>query len=291
MKPKVGIPLAMGGIFSGAAVAIANANGWFVGHPYLFYIFAGGAVAMVAVAIVGAVIDSVRKPHKEKEAEPPRIHIENRLENIGNPVHDQSTRQSIVPPLPITRAQLHPELELFDCKPTVIFYGRTTWGEADLNDLNLKDFPPNACIAIFRKKPAPTGQEAVPAYDVTAHLTYRNEKGEQQIVNFGTWLGEYSHRIHFTRGESHSLVLSSAARAGKEGDGQVYVLDNPHEVNPFTGARFRSGMVIYAPDEKLMLRECNEVEIALISRNVTVYAGTLRRASKSGETVQFSVGS
>jgi len=154
----------------------------------------------------------------------------------------------------------------------------------------LINHPPNACIAIFRKKPAPTGQVGVPAYDVTAHLTYRNEKGEQQIVNFGTWLEEYAHRVDFARGESHALVLSSTARAGRENDGQTYVLDNPHEVNPFEG-RFRSGMVIYAPDERLMLRDCSEVEIALISKNVTVYAGKLRRVLESGGIVRFSADS
>jgi hypothetical protein len=47
-------------------------------------------------------------------------------------------------------------------------------------------------------------------------------------------------------------------------------------------------MVVYAPDEKLMLRDSTEVEIALISKNVTVYAGTLRREVESGGIVRFS---
>jgi hypothetical protein len=84
MKPKVAIPLALAGMLAGAAITIANANGWFAGHPHLFYLCAGGAVALIAIAVGGAAIDALRKP--KTEAETPRIHIENRLENIGNPV-------------------------------------------------------------------------------------------------------------------------------------------------------------------------------------------------------------
>jgi hypothetical protein len=84
MKPKVAIPLALAGMLAGAAITVANANGWFAGHPYLFYLCAGGAVALLAIAVGGAVIDALRK--SKTEAETPRIHIENRLENIGNPV-------------------------------------------------------------------------------------------------------------------------------------------------------------------------------------------------------------
>jgi hypothetical protein len=84
MKPKVAIPLALAGMLAGAAITIANANGWFAGHLYLFYLCAGGAVALIAIALGGAVIDALKK--SKTEAETPRIHIENRLENIGNPV-------------------------------------------------------------------------------------------------------------------------------------------------------------------------------------------------------------
>ena len=44
---------------------------------------------MVVIAIIGAVIDAARKPHQE--AESPRIHIENRLDNIGNSTNTQTT--------------------------------------------------------------------------------------------------------------------------------------------------------------------------------------------------------
>src|SRR5258708_33503921 len=238
---------------------------------------------------VACLVSSEQQQEKKRDpsASLPPIHIENRLENIGNPSHDQSTRQTVTTPPPAREPELHPELELFDCKPTVIFYGKAVWREVDLNDPNLKDHPPNACIAIFRKKPVLTGQKSIPANGVTAHLTYRNEKGEQQIVNFGTWLWEYANRVDFVRGESHALDLSSSTRAGKENDGKTYVLDNPHDINPFTRVRFRSGMVIYAPDEKPMLPDCSEVEIALVSKNVTVYDGKFTCSVKPDGTVSF----
>jgi hypothetical protein len=83
MKPKIAIPLALAGMFSGASVSAANANGWFAGHPSLFYLCAVGAGVMILVSVIGAVIDATRKP--KNEAQHPLAHVENRLENIGNP--------------------------------------------------------------------------------------------------------------------------------------------------------------------------------------------------------------
>jgi hypothetical protein len=242
-------------------------------------------VAAIIVCFVLALI-SLRKEGRQQNAPAP-IHIENRLENIGNPVHDQSAQQAVAmaPTSPVTESKRHPDLELFDCKPGFIFYEGSVWNEADPSELDPKEHQPNACIAIFRNKPAPAGRTGVPAYGVTAHLTYRNERGEQQIVNFGTWVGKYEHLVDFTRGESHALVLSSTVRAGKEKDGRVYVLDNPHPHNPFR--HFRSGMVVYAPDEKPILVNCSEVEVHLICKDVTVYSGKFGAAAESGDSTQF----
>jgi hypothetical protein len=245
---------------------------------------------LLVLSLIAAVISFVKagRQSENKITPPPRkdAPINIHLENIGNPIHDQSTRRTIAPMPSVPEVKRNPEIELFDCKPGFIHYEGSVWSEADPSELDPKEDQPNACLAIFRNKPAPAGQVGVPAYEVTAHLTYRNEKGERQIVNFGTWIGKYEHRIDFTRGESHALVLSSSTRAGKEKDGRVYVLDNPHAHNPFT-PRFRSGMTIYAPDEKPMLVDCNEVEVSLICKNITVYSGKLTRAAESGDSTQF----
>jgi hypothetical protein len=97
MKPKVAIPLALGGMFFGAAVTIANAEKRFDGNPYLLYVCLGVAAAMVVVAISGALIDVIRKPKDQTEQQRSAINIH--LENIGNPTQAQSNKQS--PPRPL----------------------------------------------------------------------------------------------------------------------------------------------------------------------------------------------
>lgn len=285
MKPSIAVPLGIGGILAAIGTSIASTNGLFAGHPYLAYWFWAASSAMIAIAVAGWLRGRIKEPIKDSETKThPPINIH--LENIGNPVHDQSTKHvATSAPVLAREAKTHPNLELFDCKPGFIFYGNSVWCEADLSELDPKEHQPNSCLAIFRNKPAPPGQAGVPAYDVTAHLTYRNKKGEQQIVNFGTWVGRYEHIIDFTRGESHALVLSSSVRVGHEKDGRVYVLDNPHSYNPFR--QFHSGRVVGAPDEKLLIADCNEVEVSLICKDVTVYSGRLSRGSDAGDAAQF----
>jgi len=183
-------------------------------------------------------------------------------------------------PLPPQQPKPCPELELIDWKPTMIGYERT-WVELNVARLRLVEWKPNAFVAIFRNRPAPPGEETIPAYGATAHLIYRNQMDEQQIVNYGTWLQKYEHFADFDSATSHALVLSSSVRAGKEADGKSYVFDNHNQFNIFKVPYAASGRVIHAPEEKLLLDECSEVEVSIVSRNVTLYHGTFRRVLNS----------
>jgi hypothetical protein len=58
MNPKIPIIVGMAGALTGIGTAIANANGWFTGHPYLAYWFYGAALLLILTAFFLA-----RKPH------------------------------------------------------------------------------------------------------------------------------------------------------------------------------------------------------------------------------------
>jgi len=114
------------------------------------------------------------------------------------------------------------------------------------------------------------------AYNATAHLTYRNVKGQTQIVNYGTWLNKYEHTADF-KGNTHALILVSGTRAGEQDDGQLYVFDNQHTVNIFSRPHFRSGMTVTAPSWKSLLADCTEIEMEIRNRETTLYRGTFDR--------------
>ncbi len=180
------------------------------------------------------------------------------------------------PPLLPREPKPHPELELIGCKATMIGYG-SMWFEINPVSLEPNQWKTNAFVAIFRNKPAPPGKQATPAHYATAHLIYRNEEGEQQIVKYGTWLGKYEHSADFKSGESQALVLSSTVRAGHQKDKGTYVFDNQHKFNIFNSPHSASAKVIRAPEEKLLLPQCSELEVSIVSENVTLYQGTFRR--------------
>jgi hypothetical protein len=177
---------------------------------------------------------------------------------------------------PIRQPKPCPKLELIDHKSTMIGYD-SRWREVNPSDVAPDRWKANAFVAIFRNKPAPLGQETASARYAIARLIYRNEKGEQQIVDYGTWLGKYEHSADFQSGKSRALVLSSKVRAGTLKDDGAYVFDNQNRSNIFKAPYHSSGKVINAPAEKPLLRECSEVEITIVSENVTLYHGKFQR--------------
>jgi hypothetical protein len=262
---------------------LKSAPGWV--EPLLFSV--SGALYLLAGIL--ALINYKRERKKEATI-PPSLpspqaqHNEQRVE--ANPRIEQNVyvgeRHAPPAPAPVPTRPL-PELELIDCKATMIAYS-SQWEEVNPVNLGTAQFKPNAFVAIFRNKPAPQGKAGTRADHATAHLIYRNEKAEQQVVDYGTWLGYYEHAVDFKASESRALILSSKVAIGHT-DG-TYVFDNPHKFNVFSNPRFYRGQIIYAPTPKLLLRECSEVEVAIISNNVTLYHGRLRHIEdSSGEMI------
>jgi sugar phosphate permease len=61
MKPQVPILLGVAGILAAIGTAIANANGLFVGHPHLAYVFYTAAFILIAVSIIGWIANKDRR--------------------------------------------------------------------------------------------------------------------------------------------------------------------------------------------------------------------------------------
>jgi hypothetical protein len=135
-------------------------------------------------------------------------------------------------------------------------------------------------IAIFRNMPRPAGQNTPPARSVTANLTFKRSDGQMQHINFGTWLGQYTHFADFSPGQIQYLAI-----AVRDGD-RVLTLDNPLTFDP-RAVRFRSGRILYAPTEVSIAGEPHEVEVTLISRNLTVFQG-LFRCDLTGDPMQLT---
>jgi hypothetical protein len=192
MKPKVAIPLALAGILAAASVSIANANGWFAGRPWLFYLCTGGAIMMIAIAIVGAVIDATRKPRSG--ADQPHSPINIHLENIGNPSQKQSNKQRLSTPLsqPVDRIQL-PEV-----KPLPAHKAR------------LCDFYNFASDTPMLLVPFRNDSVFGQALYFGAHIIYRDaDLQEIADVERGTWfpLNRNSQRNNFQTGVTRKLAV------------------------------------------------------------------------------------
>ena len=179
------------------------------------------------------------------------------------------------------------QLELIDKRPALICYGRGSVWYEESPDTSQST---NAYILIFRNKPAATGRSTVPAYGVTAHLLFRSGKGDQIVMDRGTWLGHYTHFADFKSGTSHKLVVSTSARASGASDGAVYVLDNPIRIDPRCSP-VRSGITyLHAPNERPLIAECSEVEVCLISGDATVYSAKFEcSANQDGTMKNFSL--
>jgi hypothetical protein len=168
-----------------------------------------------------------------------------------------------------------PMLEVIEDKNILIAYNGREWHEEDPGTPHLISSNLNAHIIVFRKKLALPGESSSPLSRVSAHLTFRGKDDSQLVINFGTWLREYTHYVNFVRAETHALVLSSGVKAdGKIDECRVYAFDNPHHTDP-RHAKHHSGIIVVrAPTEKPLMDNCSEVEIVLIADQTTVYHGT-----------------
>jgi hypothetical protein len=118
--------------------------------------------------------------------------------------------------------------------------------------------------------PREVGQRTPTAGRVTAHLIFRNPENadEQQLtVNFGTWLGEYTHYRSFGPGQAHRLLILMRVMH------QLLVLDNPISENPLVDRRYRTGMVLRSPTQIPLKWRSGEVDLTLVNNGVTVFQG------------------
>lgn len=132
-----------------------------------------------------------------------------------------------------------------------------------------EDGPVWALVGIVRNDPGERGRRTNTVRGVTAHLTYRNPDNVDErelFINFGAWIGEYTHFVSFAPGQTQSLILALVKSK------QLCALDNPHTSNPMAG-RMRPGRSIYPPTEKEIIWSSGELEVNLVDRDgVTVYA-------------------
>jgi hypothetical protein len=270
------IPVLVGG--AGAIVvvttAFAQAHGAFAGRATLMPYLYGYAAALTLLLIAGAMAVKAAKQDKLSQSPPsPPPAVSVHLENIGNPIHDQSYRQAIAASQPAEEPRPVPMLEVIDDKNILIAYNGREWYEQDAGASHLITNKPNAHVIVFRKKPALPGESSLPLSRVSAHLTFRGKDGSQLLIDFGTWLREYTHYVNFVRAETHSLILSSGAKADGKIDGRVYAFDNPHHTDP-RHLHFSSAIVVRAPTKKMLMDNCSEVEIVLMADQTTVYHDT-----------------
>ena len=72
-----------------------------------------------------------------------------------------------------------------------------TGSKVSSTDIEPQQWKPNAFVARFRLKSARVGEQPLFADEATAHLIYRNDKGQSQVVDYGTWLNMYEHKASF----------------------------------------------------------------------------------------------
>lgn len=265
--------MALGTSLVAVAIALAKSPyAWAI--PYITVI----ALIFYGWALFLAVI------HRREEKLRSGAANENRLENFGNPTQTQHVENKfefgeeflnkLTPQPSFPEPKPLPQVELISCEPTMIYYDRY-WVEANPVKMPQEKWKNNSEVARFRIRPSPAGNPARSAHGVTAHLTYRNAEGGSQIVDYGTWLDKYEHKVDF-RGNSHALILCSTVRAGKDDDGQTYVFDNPHSFNIFDQP-YRSNLVIRAPKEKLFIADCTEVEVEIRNFESTLFHRNFKR--------------
>jgi hypothetical protein len=191
--------------------------------------------------------------------------------------HGTPTGAAAPAPAPIPKPEAErPTLELLSCEFTMIAFDNW-WVGLNSTDIKPQRWKPNAFVGRFRLKPTPVGKKPLFAHDATAHLIYRNDKGETQVVDYGTWLGVYEHKVSF-RGNSHSLILSSSTKAGSSSDdGQTYVFDNPHSFDIFSNPYSLRGSTINPPNEKLLLPNCTQAEVHIRTFDTTLFTGIFDR--------------
>jgi hypothetical protein len=89
MKPRIAIPLGVGGILAAIGTTIANANALFAGHPSLAYWFWAASFAMIVIAVAGwlfgAETSSLQPPPLPPPPSPISVHQENKQTQTFNP--------------------------------------------------------------------------------------------------------------------------------------------------------------------------------------------------------------
>jgi hypothetical protein len=214
MKPKIGIPLALGGMFFGAAITIANADKMFVEHLYLLYLCAGAAVAMVVTAIVGAVIDASRKPKKDAEQSHSPIGVH--LEKIGNPTQtvEVNPHQAVYigadllqrSPAPIVRdPQPEPQsnIQFVEVKAVDGTFSRTM---AHRLPLTIKEAT-RALLVCLRNEAGPGQTPRQPQVD--AHIIYKDADGKELTDLFhGAWVNDREDYSTFQTSQKKCLVVA-----------------------------------------------------------------------------------
>ncbi len=213
MKPKIGIPLALGGMFFGAAVTIANADKMFVGHPYLLYVCAGAAVAMVATAIAGAVIDASRKPKKEATQSHSPVH----LEKIGNPKQtvEVNPHQAVyigadlleprrVPIIRDPQPEPQSNIQFVETKTVDGTFSRTI---AHMLPVTIKETT-RGLLVCLRNEAGPGQTPKQPQVD--AHIVYKDADGRELTDLFhGAWVNEHDDYSTFQTSQKRCLVVAA----------------------------------------------------------------------------------
>jgi len=156
--------------------------------------------------------------------------------------------------------------------PTLEFAG-DEWVLLDETNPLLPSFRPedirsHVLIAKFRNPRRGVGQTTPTAYGVHAQLTFRSSAKKEIGIHHGHWLGRYEHFIDFGPGETRILAVLLS-----KGNTLSYTLENHNSFDP-RKRRIRSGITVLHGPTTVLLSEFNEVEIALISKQATLYAST-----------------
>ncbi len=277
---RYAIPVILGtvALLGALAVAILSANQLLVGKTWLLPYLYGACVVLLLMALGLA----VRTASTEKQE---RLSDSKSQSSFGNitfapqftqSAGDVSSRSDskVAAATAVAKKRQGPHLQFINA-PTA-FVGSSN--AVLLADETTKD--PNACVATFKNPPAASGEEAEYAPDVTAHLTYVSDDGARIDIDYGTWIGEYTHSADFPPGKTHKLILSIKPRD----DRPVVALDNPHRYDP-RKYRYTHGGILSSPDQKpLMLGACR-LDIALVCSGVTVYEGCFRCVVKEDGTM------